>query len=224
MSASGSFTPQMSVQQWQKLNNKMKRRGPAETSYQSSKVGWINEELFLRWLKHCVTHSRPTLENPVLLVLGNHSSHILLESYALYKENNHAIATATYLTANAALACLLLWSYTRHVACDWEITPTKKLLLIDIVDFSTLCSWTLQVLRWPAHRADEHAFSIYMYHPHNTHPDGYKNKTHKNQYLKTYKPSIIFKTKHITHTPKLLRRVTCAIGLRGEQGMIVINF
>jgi hypothetical protein len=46
MSASGSFTPPMFIYPRQRLSNSMKRYGPAGSSYQCSKTGWINDELF----------------------------------------------------------------------------------------------------------------------------------------------------------------------------------
>ncbi|KAJ8891372.1 hypothetical protein PR048_010888 [Dryococelus australis] len=46
MSASGSFTPPMFICPRQRLSKIMKRDGPPSSSYQCSKSGWINEELF----------------------------------------------------------------------------------------------------------------------------------------------------------------------------------
>jgi hypothetical protein len=52
------FTPPMFICPRQRLSNSMKRHGPAGSSYQCSKTGWINEELFLLCLQH---FSRQTL-------------------------------------------------------------------------------------------------------------------------------------------------------------------
>lgn len=41
--------------------------------------GWMNSEIFLKWLKHFVQHVKPSVENKVLLILDGHSSHMGLE-------------------------------------------------------------------------------------------------------------------------------------------------
>lgn len=47
----------------------------------------MTEELFLDWLKHFVEHTKPALEDVVLLILDNHVSHISLDIYEFCRHN-----------------------------------------------------------------------------------------------------------------------------------------
>ncbi|CAK1598674.1 unnamed protein product [Parnassius mnemosyne] len=61
---------------------------PRGTVYRCSKNGWINEELFVEWLKYFTKYAKPSESDPVLLLLDNHSSHISWNSYKFCKENH----------------------------------------------------------------------------------------------------------------------------------------
>lgn len=52
-----------------------------------SDSGWINESIFIDYLRHFISFVKPTKENPVLLILDNHESHISLGAYELYREH-----------------------------------------------------------------------------------------------------------------------------------------
>ena len=49
--------------------------------------GWMTAENFLVWLKHFVSHVRPTKEDKVLLLLDNHQSHVCIEVIDYAKEH-----------------------------------------------------------------------------------------------------------------------------------------
>jgi len=51
-------------------------------------TGWMTNENFCEFLKHFVKHTKPSAQQPVLLILDNHSSHISLEAVD-YCKNNH---------------------------------------------------------------------------------------------------------------------------------------
>lgn len=61
--------------------------GPAEAIYHCSKNGWTNEELFIIWLKHFVKFTKPSADEPVLLILDNHYSHSSYAAYTFCREN-----------------------------------------------------------------------------------------------------------------------------------------
>ncbi|XP_052749791.1 uncharacterized protein LOC128200428 [Galleria mellonella] len=52
-----------------------------------SDSGWINESIFLDYLRHFISFVKPTKEEPVLLILDNHESHISLGAYKLFREH-----------------------------------------------------------------------------------------------------------------------------------------
>ena len=58
--------------------------GTAGTAYSS---GWMTCEIFIKFLKHFIYHTKPSTANPLLLVLDNHESHISVAATDLCKEN-----------------------------------------------------------------------------------------------------------------------------------------
>ena len=44
----------------------------------AAKSGWINEEIFVKYLEHFIQITKCSAENPVLLVMDNHASDISL--------------------------------------------------------------------------------------------------------------------------------------------------
>ncbi|XP_065672252.1 uncharacterized protein LOC136090071 [Hydra vulgaris] len=88
VSASGGFIPPMFIYLWKRMCPQLERRGPPGAIYTCSHNGWSNKKLFQDWLKHFKENAKPTIEDPVLLVLQNHGSHISLESYEFYRANH----------------------------------------------------------------------------------------------------------------------------------------
>lgn len=37
--------------------------------------GWIQTDLFTRWLRHFIQHTKPTKDDPIVLVLNGHYTH-----------------------------------------------------------------------------------------------------------------------------------------------------
>lgn len=61
--------------------------GPPESLGLAEKKGWMNQDLFVQYLKHFVKHTRPTEKDPVLLVVDNHSSRMSLEAVEYCRKN-----------------------------------------------------------------------------------------------------------------------------------------
>lgn len=55
--------------------------------------GWSNESIFLQYMEHFIRYVKPSVENPVLIVLDNHESHISLPVIDLAKENGIVLLT-----------------------------------------------------------------------------------------------------------------------------------
>ena len=58
-----------------------------------SESGWVNENLFVKWLHHFQSFTGCSPENPVLLIADNHSSHISLEIFEFVRKNGIRYAT-----------------------------------------------------------------------------------------------------------------------------------
>lgn len=87
MNAAGNYIPPMMIYPRKRMPKTLEKNGPIGALYKCSKNGWINSELFLQWLGHFQRHAKPTVTDPVLLVLDNHSSHISIAAYNFCKEN-----------------------------------------------------------------------------------------------------------------------------------------
>lgn len=52
------------------------RSGPADCIGAGNSSGWMTEKEFGIFIDHFIKHAKPTKEEPVLLLLDNHSSHV----------------------------------------------------------------------------------------------------------------------------------------------------
>lgn len=88
MSAAGSFIPPMFIFPRKRHSPLLEKDGPAGAIYRCSDNGWINEILFFEWIQHFTTFSKPSAEEPILLILDNHASHISHDIYNHCKAHN----------------------------------------------------------------------------------------------------------------------------------------
>ena len=59
----------------------------------TAKSGWINEEIFVKYLEHFIRFTKCNTKDPVLLIMDNHASHIFLT--ALLMGRKHGIVMVT---------------------------------------------------------------------------------------------------------------------------------
>ncbi|XP_018330787.1 uncharacterized protein LOC108740803 [Agrilus planipennis] len=78
MSTAGGYIPPMFIFPRKRMTPTLGKDGPTGAIYRCSDNGWTNEDLFLEWLRHFTQHAKPSAEEPVLLILDNHASHISL--------------------------------------------------------------------------------------------------------------------------------------------------
>lgn len=93
MSATGIFIPPMFIYPGVRMSPGLSRGGPAGSIYACSKSGWMNEELFLRWLRHFAENTQTSVQNPTLLLMDNHSSHTSLMCYNFCKDNGIVVVS-----------------------------------------------------------------------------------------------------------------------------------
>jgi len=55
--------------------------------------GWTNSLIFVEWMKHFISYARPQAQNPFLLILDNHESHLLIDAIQLAKDNHIVMLT-----------------------------------------------------------------------------------------------------------------------------------
>lgn len=76
MSASGVYMPPMLIIPRVRANPKYERGKPEGGWVEYSPNGWIQSEIFLRWLKKFIEFSTASIEHPVLLILDGHATHV----------------------------------------------------------------------------------------------------------------------------------------------------
>jgi hypothetical protein len=87
MSTAGTYIPPMFIFPPQRISPQLEWRSRIGSIYPCSKSGWLNEDLFLLWVKHFLKHTHFPPEDPTLLIMDNRSSHTSLRIYMFCKEN-----------------------------------------------------------------------------------------------------------------------------------------
>lgn len=75
VSATGHYVPPMLIFPRVRMTEQLKVGAPSESIFSCNQSGWMTGKDFCKWFDHFVQHTRPTPENPVLLLLDGHSSH-----------------------------------------------------------------------------------------------------------------------------------------------------
>lgn len=87
-SASGNFVPPMIIFKRKRMHLALANGAPPGSLIEVSDSGYINSDLFVKWLKHFISYVKPNKEAKVLLVLDGHTTHSKnLEAINLAREN-----------------------------------------------------------------------------------------------------------------------------------------
>lgn len=81
------YIPPMFIFPRKRMSPLLSRNRPPWAEYRCSHNGWSNEDLFFEWVTRFITYSKCRKENPALIILDNHTSHITLKTYNMSKEN-----------------------------------------------------------------------------------------------------------------------------------------
>lgn len=87
MSASGVFLPPAFIFPRKNMKHELLDQCPSGSVGFAQENGWINSEIFVKWLQHFVKHVKPSKDDRVLLLLDGHSSHKHFEAQLFAKEN-----------------------------------------------------------------------------------------------------------------------------------------
>lgn len=87
MSATGNFVPPVFIFPRKRMQGYLLNNAPEGSIGVVSDSGFINTDLFIDFLRHFKDNVQPTKDNPVLLILDNHSSHISLASVNFCRDN-----------------------------------------------------------------------------------------------------------------------------------------
>lgn len=87
MSATGNFVPPVFIFPRKRMQGYLLNNAPEGSIGIVSDSGFINTDLFIDYLRHFKSNVQPTKDNPVLLILDNHSSHISLAAVNFCRDN-----------------------------------------------------------------------------------------------------------------------------------------
>ncbi|XP_072384526.1 uncharacterized protein [Diabrotica undecimpunctata] len=87
INAIGNHIPPMMIFPRVNFKPHMLKGCPVGTIGGANSSGWSNEILFLEYLQHFKNHVKPTVENPVILLLDNHDSHVNVSVINFCKKN-----------------------------------------------------------------------------------------------------------------------------------------
>lgn len=90
-SAGGGFVPAVLIFPRKKMNSKFTKGLPPDAKCFLSDSGWVNADLFLKWLQFSYSHVRPTPEHKALLILDNHEAHRSIKVVEYAREHNIVI-------------------------------------------------------------------------------------------------------------------------------------
>lgn len=87
ISAVGNSVPPFFIFPRKKFQNHFIINGPVGCGGAGNPSGWMTTDLFPEYLKFFQSHVRAVIENPVLLILDNHVSHLSIKGLDYCKEN-----------------------------------------------------------------------------------------------------------------------------------------
>lgn len=93
ISASGQALPPVMVFPRVNFLPKMLKGAPSGSLGLATSSGWMNTTLFIEVMKHFVKHSNSSIENPSILILDNHESHLSIEALNIAKASGVTIVT-----------------------------------------------------------------------------------------------------------------------------------
>ena len=93
ISATGNHIPPMIIYPRVNFKAHMIKGAPVGTVGGANPSGWSNETLFLQFLEHFRNHVKPSVEEPVILLLDNHDSHVNIPVIEFCKTNGIILVT-----------------------------------------------------------------------------------------------------------------------------------
>ena len=88
VSALGNTMPPLFVFPRAKNNPQLLRGAPEGSVQDNAKSGWMQSDIFFRWLERFITFTNASVEAPVLLILDGHTTHVkCIKTIELAREN-----------------------------------------------------------------------------------------------------------------------------------------
>ncbi|WP_341658275.1 helix-turn-helix domain-containing protein [Blattabacterium cuenoti] len=138
VNAIGNHVPPMLVFPRVHFKMHMLNGAPTGSIGGANPSGWSNEKLFIDYLNHFVQFVKPTADDPALLILDNHESHMSIEAIEIAKKNGVVMLTLPPHTSHKLqpLDCTVFGPYKTYynVALnEWMVEhPGKPITIYDV--------------------------------------------------------------------------------------------
>lgn len=93
INATGNHIPPMLIFPRVNFKDLMLNGAPAGSTGGANPSGWSNEKLFCQFIEHVINHTKPTVEERVLLIIDNHESHLEIDTLDLASKAGIVIVT-----------------------------------------------------------------------------------------------------------------------------------
>ncbi|XP_047134205.1 uncharacterized protein LOC105850413 isoform X1 [Hydra vulgaris] len=100
INAGGGFIPPMLIFPRVNFKDFMITGAPEGSIGVTNPSGWSNESIFVKFLQHFIKYAKPTIEQPVILIMDNHESHISVPAIQKAKDNGVKLITLHPHTSN----------------------------------------------------------------------------------------------------------------------------
>jgi len=87
MSSSGNYIPPFFIFPRKRMRPEFMTGSPPGSQGIAHECGWMTNDNFILYLNHFVKYAKPSVDNPILLILDNHASHTSLEAITFCRLN-----------------------------------------------------------------------------------------------------------------------------------------
>lgn len=88
MNAAGHFVPPLFIFPRVRMQPSFLDGAPAGSVGIAHETGWMTSDSFVKYLEHFVKHTNPSITNPLLLLMDNHSSHVTLDAINFCRDHH----------------------------------------------------------------------------------------------------------------------------------------
>ena len=91
--AVGNYVPPMIIFPRKRMTESLMHNAPAGAVGLCTPKGWIDEECFMKWLKHFASIVRPSIKKKHMIILDGHHSHKTLQAIEFSRANGIELLT-----------------------------------------------------------------------------------------------------------------------------------
>jgi len=87
VNAAGTYVAPMLIFKRQRMSQLLMAGTPAGSVGYASASGWVNSELFIKWLEHFIDFAKRSKDEKVILIIDGHASHKTLEAVDMCRDS-----------------------------------------------------------------------------------------------------------------------------------------